>query len=183
MPNPDWEARHAKTVASGSAELTASSLIVEFTTQLQPGRALDLACGLGRHSLWLARMGWHVTAVDRSRVAIEFLQRAAAAQGTRIDAVVADLESGGLVIRQDHPWNLIVVYNYWQRGLMASVRSGVSPGGFVLASARLTGSFRVEPGELRSAFSDWEILHYREHQNADAGHATAQIAARRPTIA
>ncbi|GAA4477999.1 hypothetical protein GCM10023094_21220 [Rhodococcus olei] len=36
-----------------------------------PGRAVDLACGDGRHARWLARAGWTVTAVDHSAVAIE----------------------------------------------------------------------------------------------------------------
>jgi hypothetical protein len=39
--------------------------------------------------------------------------------------------------------------------------------------------FRLRPGELRSFFEGWEILHYRE--GADAAHGTvAEIAARRP---
>ncbi|MGW5076015.1 class I SAM-dependent methyltransferase [Rhodococcus sp. NPDC004095] len=36
-----------------------------------PGRAVDLACGDGRHARWLDRHGWTVTAVDHSAVAIE----------------------------------------------------------------------------------------------------------------
>ncbi|HEX8970325.1 class I SAM-dependent methyltransferase [Oryzihumus sp.] len=31
---------------------------------LPPGRALDLACGEGRNALWLAGLGWRVTASD-----------------------------------------------------------------------------------------------------------------------
>ena len=36
-----------------------------------PGRAVDLACGDGRHARWLDRHGWAVTAVDHSEVAVE----------------------------------------------------------------------------------------------------------------
>lgn len=38
---------------------------------LTAGRALDLACGEGRNALWLASLGWQVTAVDFSPVALE----------------------------------------------------------------------------------------------------------------
>jgi len=38
---------------------------------LLPGRALDVACGEGRNALWLASIGWQVTAVDFSPVALE----------------------------------------------------------------------------------------------------------------
>ncbi len=40
-------------------------------TGVAPGRAVDLACGDGRHSRWLARHGWTVTGLDHSEVAIE----------------------------------------------------------------------------------------------------------------
>lgn len=38
---------------------------------LPAGRALDVACGEGRNALWLAGLGWQVTAVDFSPVALE----------------------------------------------------------------------------------------------------------------
>lgn len=40
-------------------------------TPLEPGAALDLAAGTGRNSIYLARRGWEVTAVDFSDVAVE----------------------------------------------------------------------------------------------------------------
>jgi SAM-dependent methyltransferase len=39
--------------------------------QLPPGRALDLACGEGRNALWLADLGWQVSAVDFSPVGLD----------------------------------------------------------------------------------------------------------------
>jgi 2-polyprenyl-3-methyl-5-hydroxy-6-metoxy-1,4-benzoquinol methylase len=36
-----------------------------------PGRALDLACGSGRHSRWLAERGWQVTGIDREQADLE----------------------------------------------------------------------------------------------------------------
>lgn len=39
--------------------------------RLPVGDALDLACGEGRNAHWLARLGWRVTGVDFSAVAIE----------------------------------------------------------------------------------------------------------------
>src|SRR6185312_15171300 len=37
---------------------------------LPPGDAVDLAAGEGRHALWLAELGWRVTAVDFSGVGL-----------------------------------------------------------------------------------------------------------------
>jgi SAM-dependent methyltransferase len=61
---------------------------------LPPGRALDLAAGEGRNTVWLAEHGWRVTAVDFSRVGLEKGRKLAAARGVdpaRVDWVVADL--------------------------------------------------------------------------------------------
>jgi SAM-dependent methyltransferase len=44
--------------------------VVEITSGLPPGRALDVAAGSGRHALWLAARGWAVTAVDFSGVGL-----------------------------------------------------------------------------------------------------------------
>jgi len=56
---------------------------------LPPGRALDLACGEGRNAIWLASLGWKVTAVDFSSVAIE-KGRALSSPSADIEWLVAD---------------------------------------------------------------------------------------------
>ena len=44
-----------------------------------PGTALDLAGGIGRHAIWLARRDWRVTLLDISEVAIAKAQENAGA--------------------------------------------------------------------------------------------------------
>jgi SAM-dependent methyltransferase len=61
---------------------------------LPPGRALDLAAGEGRNSVWLAERGWRVTAVDFSSVGLGKGRRLGTARGideARIEWIVADL--------------------------------------------------------------------------------------------
>ena len=52
---------------------------------LPPGDALDLACGEGRNASWLAGLGWRVTGLDFSRVAIERARRLADETGVEVD--------------------------------------------------------------------------------------------------
>lgn len=163
-------------------------LIVRVAETLAPGRALDIACGPGRHALFLAERGWYVTAVDGSRVAIEFLQ--ARALGLTIDARVADLERGEFRIEPD-AYDLICVCYYLQRDLFPHIRAGVRPGGLVVAAIHtvddapgvkpMNPNFLLRSGELRSEFAGWAILHYYEGKPTEAGHQrqVAEIVARR----
>jgi 2-polyprenyl-3-methyl-5-hydroxy-6-metoxy-1,4-benzoquinol methylase len=63
----DWDERYADR-QQWSAE--PNGLIAGLLADLPPGAAVDLAAGEGRHALWLARLGWRVTAVDFSEVGL-----------------------------------------------------------------------------------------------------------------
>ena len=62
--------------------LGADSVPSRFVTQqlcrLPKGRALDVACGSGRHALYLAANGFEVDAIDRDRESLAMLSAAAA---------------------------------------------------------------------------------------------------------
>ena len=85
----DWNARYAAKVLLWTAE--PNRLFASEVEGLEPGRALDLACGEGRNAVWLAERGWRVTAVDFSDVALEKARRLAASRGVEVEWVVADL--------------------------------------------------------------------------------------------
>ncbi len=55
------------------------------------GKALDIGCGSGAHSIYLAKQGFEVTAIDSSPVALEMAQLAASEAGVDIDVVEADI--------------------------------------------------------------------------------------------
>ena len=82
----DWDERYAERQQWSSEP---NALIAELLTGLPPGEAVDLAAGEGRHALWLAGLGWRVTAVDFSAVG---LARGAAQPGAeRVSWVTADV--------------------------------------------------------------------------------------------
>jgi SAM-dependent methyltransferase len=64
-----WDARYAVSELVWSA--TPNRFVAEALAAMPPGRALDLAAGEGRNALWLATLGWEVTAVDFSQVALD----------------------------------------------------------------------------------------------------------------
>jgi tellurite methyltransferase len=175
----DWEAHYT---GPANLEWTPVTLLVEIAEMLRPGRALDLACGAGRNTLYLAELGWEVVAVDSSRAAIRILRERAASARLNVRAQVADLESGAFAI-EPSAYDLICDFFYLQRGLFPQIREGVRPGGVFAAQIHLRDAashhFVLEPGELRAAFSDWKILSYSEGVQAAHGRPTASLIARR----
>jgi SAM-dependent methyltransferase len=82
----EWDQRYAGQQQWSSGPNT---LIAGLLGGLPPGDAVDLAAGEGRHALWLAGLGWRVTAVDFSAVGLE---RGAAQPGAeRVTWVTADV--------------------------------------------------------------------------------------------
>jgi SAM-dependent methyltransferase len=162
--------------------------LVRFAANMQPGVALDVACGLGRNSVWLAEQGWGVTAVDYSEVALGMLRMRV--HGT-VRIVRADLERGEFNIAPD-TYDLICCCNFLHRPLFEPMRCGVLPGGLFVGVFPLSGddaaprptnpAYLIEPGELLQVVEGWEVLHsFEGRPDGDpARRLRAEVVARRP---
>lgn len=64
-----WDDRYAGSELVWSA--APNQFVEEALRHHPPGRAVDLAAGEGRNALWLAGLGWDVTAVDFSKVGLD----------------------------------------------------------------------------------------------------------------
>ena len=88
-----WEDRYASAPKIWSGKVNQP--LIDFVKDLKPGNALDLGCGEGADSLWLAKNGWHVTAVDISQNAVDKVNKNAESLGLTgsIKAIAIDLSS------------------------------------------------------------------------------------------
>jgi tellurite methyltransferase len=154
----------------------------EFLAGSPPGNALDVAGGVGRHSLWLAQRGWKVKLIDVSEAGVALAQENArrvllpqaeelATQGPFVETEVLDLNS----VRDlgSQKYDLLLVFFYLQRGLFPALVSALKPGGlliyktYTIDQQRFSGGpshpmFLLKPNELLQAFSSLRILHYHE---------------------
>ena len=151
-------------------------LLRDYAELLVGGTAVDLACGLGQNSLWLARHGYQVLALDLSEVALRRGLAAAVAQrlAGRISFVQQDLD-----VWRPAPasCDLIVVFRFLDRRLFAFLRAALRPGGLIFYQTLHQGARRrmpqanpaylLAPGELVNHFVGWEIIHAQE----DASHS------------
>ena len=180
-----------------------SPLLPEAVSGARAGRALDLACGTGRHAIWLASRGWRVDAVDGSAAAISLLLANAERTGCRglIDTHVADLEADPPEFTiEPAAYDLIVDCYFLHRPLFAAIREGVRPGGLFVAALHLPApaagrghGYVLRPGELQQTVGEWrwDVLHSMERASpapvssapdTASGDAlgAAEIVARRP---
>lgn len=134
------------------------------------GQALDMACGPGSVTLWLAARGLDVVGLDVSPVAIDLLRRAAHANSLdgRVEARVTDLDLGipGDLVELD----LIVCQRFRKPALYPVMLDRLRKGGIALATVLSAvgtddpGPFHAPRGELLAAFTTdiCDIVHHRE---------------------
>jgi SAM-dependent methyltransferase len=155
----------------------ATSLPSEWVTRwahlIRPqGHVLDVACGSGRHSHWLAQKGFHVTGVDRDAQALTTAQALWPADATPTEQwLLADIEN--------QPWPLggqtfdaLVTTHYLWRPLWPSLLAALAPGGVYIHETFAHGNatvgkpsrpdFLLQPGELLTACAGLRVVAFED---------------------
>jgi SAM-dependent methyltransferase len=102
---------------------------------VEPGATvLDLACGPGRHALELARRGFVVTGVDRTKAYLEQAASQADEEGLEIEWVHADMRSFSRPGAYDLVINLFTAFGYFEdpeddRTVARNLVEAMRPGG------------------------------------------------------
>ncbi len=138
------------------------------------GRALDLACGMGRNAIFLSRSGLETVAYDVSDVAIKKLNTYAEQERLEIQTQVCDLNQHDLVNEQ---FDVIVVSHYLNRELIPTIKNVLKKNGlifyqtFTKLKTENNGpnnpDYLLEKNELLELFKEFQIVVYAEH--ADIG--------------
>lgn len=157
-------------------ELPVNNRLMNVTSSLSGGKALDLACGLGGNSLYLAKKGFQLTAYDISDVAIQHLNKFAKKLQLPIEANISDLTNWNELDFVNQKFELVVMTYYLDRSLYPIVKSVVKEDGYFFMETYFSFSslkrrerdiserFKLRPQELLNEFSDWHILYYEENE-------------------
>lgn len=131
----------------------------EFPTA---GEALDLACGSGAASVWLAERGLTVRGVDVSALAIAQAQDLATRHSVsdRCRFSMVDLDDG---LPAGPRVAMILCHRFRDPRLYPSIVDRLAAGGLLAISVLSEvgaepGPFRAGPGELVTAFSDLQTV-------------------------
>jgi SAM-dependent methyltransferase len=165
-----WDARYEAKGALWGAE--PNQFLAEIADVMGPGTALDLGCGQGRNSFWLASRGFTVTGLDLSPVAIEQARAVAVEFDVDVSFESVDLTTWDPAGRV---WDLVVLtYLHLSEKRRPVVhdaaKRAVAPGGRVVVIAHHLDNFENGVGgppvpellfteqQLAGDFAELEIL-------------------------
>lgn len=150
------------------------SEVLEALDTIKPCKVLDLGCGHGRNSLYLAQQCFEVTAVDKHVPSIQTLLQVKEVEDLDLQAGTYDINSASL--EQDYDWIIsTVVFMFLERdrvpAIIQNMQERTRPGGYNLivaamdtedAPCPMNFSFTFGEGELKEYYRDWELVKYNE---------------------
>ncbi|WP_417328140.1 methyltransferase domain-containing protein [Halarcobacter sp.] len=135
--------------------------------------ALDVACGSGRNSIFLANSGFNVTSVDISEVALDSLNEK---NNPKIKTQLVDLDTHKF---DENSYDLIIMTNFLDRKAIPKLVKALKKDGVLFIETYMfheenekqpsNPDFLLKEGELKSFFTEKEveILEYDEFFNED----------------
>lgn len=191
MPHPEakrWDERY-KRERTQWLEREPRRLLTSYSHLLPvEGRALDAAGGVGASGLYLAYLGMRVFALDISEFALRLAKQRARVENLHFEAAVYDLSS---------PWlppeffRVILNFHFLERATIPVFSQALTPGGLIffetfirVGESQDKLGYYLEPGELLSKFTDYEIIHHSENtkrfSETHGERGIAQLIARKP---
>ncbi len=160
-----WNKRHVEKPMRHNVE----PIIEKYIKKATVGNALDIACGVGRNTHFLAEKGFLVDAVDFSDYALGQVKKLAT-----ITTIEADLDKYNLNFNK---YDLIVNVNYLNRRLLPQIKEALKSGGvvmfetFIVAHGDFTQpsnpEFLLRKNELLHAFIGLDVIYYEEKDDTN----------------
>ncbi|MEH7299428.1 class I SAM-dependent methyltransferase [Neobacillus drentensis] len=149
--------------------------IKNLSAYLTGGRALDLACGLGGNSIFLAQLNYEVEAIDISDVAIHYIQEQVSRDNLTIHPKVYDLTELNNQHWRNQSFDLVVITYFLDRSLFPFVKNLVKEEGYFFMETfyqspqnenqGVSNQYKLQPKELLTEFSDWKVHFFEEVDN------------------
>ena len=178
-----WNRRHMQRPAPADP----SPIVAEYASLAVSGRALDIASGLGKNAIYLARKGLAVEAVDISDAALA--RYAHAHPG--LTAICADLDTFDI---SDSRYSLILNIRFLHRRLFPQIIDGLVPGGILIFETWIRHpedpsldpvpkDYLLRENELLHAFLPMRVVYYEETERREGGRPAvmaSMVAIKRP---
>jgi SAM-dependent methyltransferase len=155
-----WNKRHVEKPMRTNVE----PIVQKYINMAEVGKALDIACGVGRNTHFLVEKGFFVDAVDLSDYALSQVK-----ENEKINKIEVDLDTYNL---QKNAYDLIININYLSRRLFPQIKEALKPNGLLIFETFIVahGDFNqpanpeylLRVNELLHAFIGLDIIYYEE---------------------
>ncbi len=167
------------------SDLEPSPVLREYVSETARGRALDVACGTGRNTLFLAEQGYEVDALDQSNVGLQ-LTRAAATDrriADRLNLIQAD------ATQFEYPtdrYDIVTISFFRTLDRFQDLKAALKPDGLLFYQHHLRSDPPAKAGpssrrprfgsnELLRACLDLTVLYYEESSEQWEGQSSATV--------
>ena len=133
---------------------------------IKKGVALDLACGKGRHSIYLSKLGFCVFSVDINKESFKYFSE------KNITKLLKDIENKNSWPLVEHKFDIIVVTNFLNRTIFPMIINSLNKGGFLIYETFSEGHEKIgkptnpkyilQSGELILLCSQLSLIAYEE---------------------
>lgn len=167
------------------SELDPSPVLREYIAETTNGRALDVACGTGRNTVFLAEQGYEVDAIDQSIVGLQITEENAeeGGVGDRINLIQAD------ATQFEYPQNrydVVTISFFRTLDRLSDIKAALNPDGLLFYQHHLRSDPPAEAGpsscrhrfcsnELLHACLDLTVLYYEESSERWEGQFSATV--------
>ncbi|MBN2816576.1 MAG: methyltransferase domain-containing protein [Campylobacterales bacterium] len=160
-----WNKRHVEKPMRSAVE----PIVEKYIGLAIPGKALDIACGIGRNTHYMVEKGFIVDAVDISDYALGEVN-----QNSCINKIETDLDSFNIA---PNSYDLVININYLNRRLFPQIKESLKSGGVVIFETFIVAhgdfaqpanqEFLLRKNELLHAFIGLDIVYYEERDDVN----------------
>lgn len=180
-----WEERYGKEGYLYGKEPVVC--LKTFVDVLKPGKAIDIAMGEGRNSVFLASKGFQVEGIDCSAKAVEKAKKLATEKGVSFEAKTQNLDFFLMPLMKYD--TILMTYYRPQARFFSEIRRGLVAGGTFLLEAYTVEHYKAspnpnldfedcfKPNEVLNHLKDFHVLYYKEM--AEGGQHTVQLIAQK----
>ncbi|WP_297443187.1 methyltransferase domain-containing protein [Sulfurimonas sp.] len=169
-----WNKRHVEKPMRKNIE----PIVEKYISNAVVGKALDIACGVGRNTHFIAEKGFEVDAVDLSDYALSQVE-----EKENINKIEVDLDTYNL---KTNEYDLIININYLSRRLFPQIKDALKAGGIVIFETFIVAhgdfdqpanpEYLLRTNELLHAFIGLDIIYYEEREDVNLRGENTRVA-------
>ncbi|PTD93738.1 hypothetical protein C9439_06740 [archaeon SCG-AAA382B04] len=179
-----WDKRYSK--GDHTAE-SPTNLLKKWHDKIKKGKALDIACGAGKNSLYLAKKGFDVDATDISKKALEIASKRSNKKDLDVNWIKDDFEKTKLPCRY---YDLVISTNFYLKRDIPRIEKAIKNKGWFFYKHHLDienfniikgppKKYRFKPNEIKEDLKNMEIHYYQEIRSSGTSTPIFELVARK----